>query len=90
MRDDKAKFDQVKAAVLGVNNNTTEAHKGYCDKYGFGFPILADRDLSLARAYKAEKGGGIKRTVVVVGPDGTVRYHKAGMPTDDEILAACK
>ena len=90
MRDDKAKFDEANAVIFGVNNNTPEAHKGYCDKFEFTFPLLADADLSTARAYGADKEKGVKRTVVVIDPEGKVAFHKPGMPTDDEILAALK
>lgn len=90
MRDDRAKFEAAGALVFGVNGNTAEAHRAYCDKFQFGFPLLSDEGLEVSKAYKAEKGGGIKRTVVVIAPDGNVKYHKAGMPTDDEILAALK
>lgn len=76
--------------IFGVNNNTEKSHQEYCDKFRFEFPLLADQDLSVSKAYKAEKGGGVKRTVVVVGPDGKVKYHKYGMPTNDEILQAVK
>lgn len=74
--------------ILGVNNNSVEAHQGYCSKKGFTFPILADRDLSMSKAYGAEKGGRIKRKVVVVGADGRIVFERDGMPTDDEILEA--
>jgi peroxiredoxin Q/BCP len=88
LQDDKAKFDAAGAVLLGVNNNTIEAHQGYCQKAGFTFPILADVDLAMAKAYGAEKGGRTKRTVVVIDPGGTIVFYKPGMPTDDEILEA--
>ncbi len=90
MQDDKDKFDQAGAVVLGVNNNTVDAHQGYCKKAGFSFPILADEDLAMAKAYGAEKGGRTRRTVVVIDPTGTIIYYKSGMPTDDEILEALR
>ncbi len=90
MRDDKAKFDAAGAVILGVNNNTPAAHESYCAKFGFEFPILADEDLGMSKAYGAEKGGRVQRTVVVIGPDGTIKFHQRGMPTDDEILKALK
>lgn len=90
MRDDKAKFEKSGAAIFGVNDASAATHKTYCDKFKFNFPLLVDADLAVSKAYLAEKGGGVRRTVVVVGPDGNVKYHKYGMPTDDEILAAIK
>jgi len=90
LQDDKAKFDAAGAVVLGVNNNTAEAHQGYCQKAGFAFPILADEDLAMAKAYGAQKGGRTKRTVVVIDPTGTIVFYRPGMPTDDEILEALR
>jgi len=90
LQDDKDKFDRANARIFGVNNNTVEAHQAYCAKRGFEFPLLADPDLSVAKAYGAEKGGRVARTVVVIGPDGKVMFHRSGMPTDDEILEALR
>lgn len=90
MQADKDKFDRANGVILAVNNNTVEAHQSYCTKRGFTFPILSDPDLQIAKAYGAEKGGRVARTVVVIGPDGKVLFHRSGMPTDDEILQALK
>jgi peroxiredoxin len=90
LQDDKAKFDRANAMILAINNNTVEAHQAYCAKKGFTFPFLADPDLQVARLYGAEKGGRVTRTVVVVGPDGKVIFHRSGMPTDDEMLEALR
>jgi peroxiredoxin len=87
---DKAEFDEAGGMILAVNNNNVDAHRGYCVKKGFSFPILADEDLAIAKAYGAEKGGRVTRTVVVIGPDGMVRFYRHGMPTDDEILEALR
>ena len=90
MQDDKDKFDEAGALILGVNNNTIEAHQGYCRRKGFHFPILADVDLAMAKAYGAEKGGRTRRGVVIIDREGTIVYDQAGMPTDDEILEALR
>ena len=88
MQDDKDRFDRAGALLLGVNNNSVAAHQRYCQKKGFAFPLLADADLVAAKSYGAEKGGRVQRTVVVIGPDGLIKYYQHGMPTDDEILKA--
>lgn len=90
LQADKAKFDRANAMILAVNNNTVDAHRGYCEQKGFSFRILSDPELRMAKAYGAEKNGRIARTVVVIGPDGIVRFHRSGMPTDDEILEALR
>jgi peroxiredoxin len=66
------------------------SHQRFADKLNLPFPLLADEGLAVARQYGAVKpeGGAIKRTVVIVGTDGTVRYWRQGMPSDAELLDA--
>jgi peroxiredoxin Q/BCP len=88
LRDDQDKFNRTNAQILGVNPAGVDAHQAFCDGFGFKFPILSDPELSVAKAYGAEREGGNRRTVVVIDPDGRVVFHRYGMPTDDEILKA--
>jgi peroxiredoxin Q/BCP len=88
LQDDKAKFDRAGALILGVNSAPVGAHQKYCQRMGFEFPLLADSTLEVSRAFGALSGTRIRRKVVVIGPDGRVRFSRNGMPTDDEILGA--
>lgn len=90
LRDDKDKFDRAGALIFGVNPADVEKHKSFCDGFRFTFPLLSDPGLKVAEAYGAARGTYNKRTVVVIGPDGIVKFHRHGMPTDDEILEAVK
>ena len=90
LRDDKDKFDRAGALIFGVNPGTLDSHKKFCDGFGFSFPLLADPELKVAQAYGAARGTVNKRTVVVIGPDGLIKFHRHGMPTDDEILEAIR
>jgi thioredoxin-dependent peroxiredoxin len=74
---------------LGINHGTLASHQRFVDRLGLPFPLLVDQGLAVATLYGAVKpeGGGIKRTVVIVGKDGRVLYWKQGMPADDELLA---
>jgi peroxiredoxin Q/BCP len=90
LRDDKDKFDRAGALIFGVNPAGGDSHRQFCDRFGFGFPLLSDPELKVAQAYGAARGKYNRRTVVVVGPDGTVKFHRHGMPTDDEILEAIR
>lgn len=88
-RDDYARFARNNAVVLGINNGKMESHKRFAAKLGLPFPLLVDEGLAVAGLYGAVKpeGGGIKRTVVIVGEDGNVKYWKQGLPPDSELLA---
>jgi peroxiredoxin Q/BCP len=88
-RDDYAQFARHDAVVLGINQGTLDSHKRFAARLGLPFPLLVDEGLAVAGQYGAVKpeGGGIKRTVVIVGRDGRVRYWKQGLPPDSELLA---
>ena len=75
--------------VLGINHGSLESHKRFVAKLGLPFPLLVDEGLAVAGLYGAVKpeGGGIKRTVVIVGKDGRVRYWQQGLPADSELLS---
>ena len=90
LRDDQDKFDRAGALVFGVNPAGLDSHKKFCDGFGFNFPLLSDPGMKVAQAYGAAKGSTNRRTVVVIGPDGIVKFHRYGMPTDDEILEAVR
>jgi len=94
IRDDWAKFKQAKTAVFGVNHADAESHNRFADKYSFPFPLLVDKDKKVSRKYGAVKkiftATVIRRTVVIVGKDGLIKFHRHGMPKDAEILKALK
>ena len=58
----------------------------------FGFPLLSDEGRKVAALYDAVKlrGLAVKRTVVIVDAVGRIRYIKAGMPPDSELLDAIR
>lgn len=65
-------------------------HQSYSQKFSFTFPILSDPEATVSKAYEARGLIWIKRTVVGIGPDGTIVYYKHGMPANEEIIAAFK
>jgi peroxiredoxin len=84
------RFEQAGIKPFGVNPASTEAHAKWASKMRFPFPLLSDRDRTIARAYHALKDDdkGIARTVYVVGQDGSIRYAQRGAPPVDDIVAA--
>ncbi|MEX2261543.1 MAG: peroxiredoxin [Bryobacteraceae bacterium] len=74
-------------AVFGVNPQSPESHARFRSNQKLPFPLLVDEGQKVAALYKA---GGIvvRRTVYVIGPDGTIRYGKRGKPSSGEILAS--
>jgi thioredoxin-dependent peroxiredoxin len=84
-RWDQARMRNV--VVYGVNPQSPESHKKFRDKYKFPFPLLVDRGQKAGEAYHTS-GLFVKRTVYLIGPDGTIRYAKRGKPAPEEVLAA--
>jgi peroxiredoxin Q/BCP len=46
-----------------------------------------DQGQKVAKMYRAH-GPIVKRTVYLIGPDGTIRFAQRGMPSPSEVLAA--
>ena len=86
------RWEQAKArnvAVYGVNPQGSSKHQKFRAKYKFPFPLLVDRGQQMGKLYHAN-GLIVKRTVYLIGPDGTILYAKRGKPEPEEVLAAAK
>ncbi len=81
VRDHRADYDQAGAVVLGVSPDPVKRVAKFDDKYGLGFPLLADEDHAVAEAYGVwveksmygRKYMGNERTTFVISPDGTIK-----------------
>lgn len=93
--DEIAAFADVGAQVLALSPQSIESHQQFArDNGGFAFPLLADVDKAVGHAYGIVGPLGFyRRSVFVVGPDGTVGWiHRAvaGLtfqPSDDIVAA---
>lgn len=77
--DELAQFTDLDAVVLAVSPQGVESHEKFTGRHGFGFPLLADVDKSVAAAYGVVGLLGlIRRSVFVIDGGGIVRYaHRA-------------
>ncbi len=50
-RDGWSKFRKRKIAVLGVSVDDAKSHKKFAEKFSLPFPLLADTDRTIVRAY---------------------------------------
>jgi len=88
-------FRDVDARVLAISPQSVESHDGFSANHGgFAFPLLADVDKEVARAYGVLGPVGFyRRSVFVVDAEGVVRHaHRAvaGLwfrPTDELVAA---
>ncbi|MDZ7800103.1 MAG: peroxiredoxin [Trueperaceae bacterium] len=73
--------DHIDATVLGVSPDDVDSHRSFREAHGLSFPLLADEDHAVAKAYgvygeKVRDGQtrmGIIRSTFVIDPDGVVR-----------------
>lgn len=77
--DDLSEFTQVGAQVLAISAQDIASHETFAQKHGFGFPLLADVDKSVAQSYGTVGPLGFpRRSVFVVDEAGVVIYaHRA-------------
>lgn len=73
-----------------MNDGSVDSHQNYCEKFSFNFPLLSDKGQKVAAQYGAKGLGYVKRTVVIVDKEGFVRYYKAGMPSDEDLVNCIK
>lgn len=59
LRDANTEIKKKGAAVLGVSTQGEASHQRFAAKYDLNFPLLADTDKSVAKAYGALGGGGL-------------------------------
>jgi thioredoxin-dependent peroxiredoxin len=98
-RDRHADYEKKGAVVLGVSKDSAASHVKFKEKHRLPFPLLADEDLAVIKAYGAwgkrslygREFMGVVRSTVVIGPDGRIRavFPKVKVKGHaDEVLAA--
>jgi peroxiredoxin Q/BCP len=99
LRDARGQLKKLKAAVVGISPDPPEKQKRFDDKYGLGFPLLADTDHAVAEAWGAwgerslygRKFMGIVRSAFVVDSKGKIAaafYKVSPKDTVPKALAA--
>jgi peroxiredoxin Q/BCP len=81
VRDHDADYRQAGAVVLGISPDPVKRIAKFDEKYGLGFPLLADEDHAVAEAYGVwveksmygRKYTGNERTTFVISPEGVIR-----------------
>jgi peroxiredoxin Q/BCP len=73
-RDAFAEFEGLDAVVLGISSQDVDSHERFSAKHDFPFPLLADTDKAVAKAYGIMGPLGPKRSVFILDADGVVRW----------------
>lgn len=80
LRDSNADIAARGAAILGVSSQGAESHQRFTEKFSLNFPLLADTDLTVAKAYGVAGSGlgGLLRSVVKVSERVTFIIDEQG------------
>src|SRR5512139_891108 len=69
--------DLVKARlrVVGISPQDADSHRRFAEKHDLNFPLLADPDKRVVKAYDLDGplGFGVRRGTYLIGKDGTIR-----------------
>ncbi len=90
-RDAKTEYQNQDVVVLGVSADDEASHQAFTQKYNLNFPLLADTNQTLIKAYDVDGGGYAKRVTYVIGPDGKIIHVDASVNTSthaSDVLAA--
>ncbi|MFJ8076830.1 peroxiredoxin [Streptomyces sp. NPDC096176] len=74
------RFKDLGATVWGISPQGLDSHEGFAEQYDLRFPLLADTDREVARAYSiAVPGLGLRRSVFVLDAEGVVRWKHVAL-----------
>ncbi len=88
LRDSYNDFEKIKAVVLGVSADSVKSHAGFAGKYNLPFPILADQDKTIIKAYGAD--GLVRRISYLIDPQGNIAKAYAKVKPAEHAAEALK
>ncbi len=91
LRDNYQSLLENGFAVLGVSPDTSASHRKFADKFTLPFPLLADPDLAITKAYGAwgeknmygKKYEGLLRTTFIIDEKGVIESVIKKVQTDN-------
>ncbi|HIK29501.1 MAG: peroxiredoxin [Oscillatoriaceae bacterium SKW80] len=86
-RDSWSAYLNKGIAVVGVSRDDETSHKKFTEKYQLPFPLLADVDGAITRAYDVVKGDKAKRVTYVIDRIGRIAQVYEGDTLNPETHA---
>jgi thioredoxin-dependent peroxiredoxin len=89
-RDSYAEYQGKDIVVLGVSADDESSHQKFTEKFNLPFPLLADVDHSIIKAYDVDGGGYAKRVTYTINASGTISHVYTSVKTEthaSDILA---
>jgi peroxiredoxin Q/BCP len=76
MKDSIDAIRALNAEVLGISSDNLEVHKKFLERYKLNFPLVADTDNKISKAYGVynEEKGRARRVTFIIDKDGIVRH----------------
>jgi len=74
-RDLHQELMKAKLRVVGVSPQDVDSHRRFADKHDLNFPLLADPDKTVIKAYDLDGplGFGVRRGTYLIGRDGRIQ-----------------
>jgi len=74
-RDLHQEMLKARLRVVGVSPQDTDSHRRFAEKHDINFPLLADPDKTVVKAYDLDGplGFGVRRGTYLIGTDGKIR-----------------
>ena len=89
-RDNYRAYQDKDITVFGVSMDNVASHQKFTEKFNLPFPLLADTNGAIAKAYGVDGGGYAKRVTFVIDETGKVAKVYDTVKTDthaSDILA---
>ncbi len=72
-QQDISKYQQRQTEIVGVSADSIDSHAKFCDSEGLKFPLLADTDGQVSKAYGSWLGIFSMRHSFIIDPQGMLR-----------------
>lgn len=76
---DLPKYIERNAQILGVSADDVDSHQEFCDAEGLRFPLLADTDGAVSKAYRSWMGYVSLRHTYIIDPEGNLQARFLGV-----------
>lgn len=90
-RDANTEYQGKDVVVLGVSADNEASHQQFTQKYNLNFPLLADTEKTMIKAYDVDGGGYAKRVTYVIDGNGKIIHVDSSVNTSthaSDVLAA--
>ncbi|MEB3292439.1 MAG: peroxiredoxin [Synechococcales bacterium] len=78
-QQDLPQYHQRNAEVVGVSSDSVGSHAEFCDAEGLKFPLLADADGTVSKAYGSWLGVRSARHTYIIDPESQLRATFLGV-----------